>query len=116
MSKDGRSKLLLATHTFTSLCVYLCVLHSYAGQPSPTPSQECWRQLLTGSVKGKTKHDDDEEKILFSPLITELTSSSLLPSDHSCMFLPLIKAILKALELKHSLLLKIRFLKIKKHL
>lgn len=115
MSKDGRSKLLLATHTFPSLCVYLCVLHSYAGQPSPTPSQECWRQLLTGSVKGKTEHDE-EEKILFSPSITEPSSSSVLPSDHSCMFLPFIKAILKALELKHSLLLRISFLKIKKHL
>lgn len=30
-------------------------LRSYAGPPFPTLSQECWRQLHTGSAKGKTQ-------------------------------------------------------------
>lgn len=48
-------------HGHIHLChVCACVgkscswLHSYAGPPSPTPSQECWRRLITGSAKGKT--------------------------------------------------------------
>lgn len=46
-------------HTYVCMCVSVCVgkscpwLHSFAGPPSPTPSQECWRQLHTGSAKGK---------------------------------------------------------------
>lgn len=46
-------------HTYVRVCVRLdksCPwLHSYAGPPFPTLSQECWRQLHTGSAKGKTQ-------------------------------------------------------------
>lgn len=52
------------THLCMCVCVCLCMgkscpwLHSYAGPPSPTPSQECWRQLHTGSAKGKVQPGD----------------------------------------------------------
>lgn len=51
--------MMLLQGTHTHVCVRLdesCPwLHSCAGPPFPTLSQECWRQRRTGSAKGKTE-------------------------------------------------------------
>lgn len=57
-------------------------LHSYAGPPSPTLSQECWRQLHTGSAKGKTQPGATTfRSYYFTPLGVSSTFSSVFKLD-----------------------------------